>query len=62
MTESKPWDNAELAQAAGVDDSYIRKLCIAGKFPNAFKIGNAWAIPREEGQAWLDKRREKLKN
>ena len=38
-----------------VDNSYVRKLCIAGKIPGAIKIGNAWAIP--ENTQIIDRRR-----
>jgi excisionase family DNA binding protein len=57
----KPWSTKELAEAAGVNDSYIRQLLIAGDL-KGFKIGQrTWAIPAEVGQEWLDKRKQKQK-
>jgi excisionase family DNA binding protein len=58
----KPWNTTELAKEAGLSDAYIRQLIIGGKIPSAYKVGRDWLIPAEEGQAWLDKRNEKLKN
>jgi hypothetical protein len=56
----RPWSTVELAEAAGVDDSYIRQLLIAGKL-EGFKLGPVWAIPAEVGQQWLDERRARRK-
>ena len=53
------WSVDELAQAAGVFPTYIRRLCANGKL-SAYKVGErTWAIPREAGQAWLEERKAK---
>ena len=46
------WTATSLASAAGVDSSYIARLCRRGKIV-AQKFGQAWMIPYEEGQRWL---------
>jgi excisionase family DNA binding protein len=55
----KPWGSADLAEAAGVSDSLVRKYCAKGEIPGAYKIGKTWLIPRETGQQWLDNRRRR---
>ena len=49
------WTATSLAAAAGVDSSYIARLCRQGKIA-AQKFGQAWMIPYTEGQRWLDER------
>jgi excisionase family DNA binding protein len=39
----------EAAVRFGVDDSQVRRLCIAGRIPGAVKMGRQWLIPSE---AW----------
>jgi excisionase family DNA binding protein len=39
----------EAAGRYGVDDSQVRRLCIAGRIPGAVKVGRQWLIPSE---AW----------
>lgn len=52
------WTATSLAQAAGVDSSYIARLCRQGKIA-AQKFGQAWMIPYAEGRRWLDERTAK---
>lgn len=35
----------EAAGRFGVDDSQVRRLCIAGRVPGAVKVGRQWLIP-----------------
>jgi excisionase family DNA binding protein len=56
----KPWSVNELAEAAGVFPTYVRRLCAAGKL-SAYKVGRDWLIPAEAGQQWLDERRARRK-
>ncbi|QIN81579.1 helix-turn-helix domain-containing protein [Rubrobacter tropicus] len=39
----------EAAMRFGVDDSQVRRLCIARRIPGAVKVGRQWLIPSE---AW----------
>jgi excisionase family DNA binding protein len=55
----KPWGTIELAEAAGVTESYIRRLARAGKFPGAYQVGRVWLIPAHVGDAWLKERQGK---
>lgn len=60
MTErTDPWTIKELAEAADVDASYIRRLCIQGKIEGAKKPARDWLIPAQAGEEWLEKRRGK---
>lgn len=62
MTDrTKPWNTTELAQAAGLSDAHIRRLCIAGKLQGE-KFGRDWAIPAEVGEAFLAERRKRFDN
>lgn len=54
--QGRPWGTRELAEAAGVDDSYIRQLLLAGKL-QGWKLGREWAIPDEVARAWLERRK-----
>jgi len=49
------WTATSLASVAGVDSSYIARLCRRGKIA-AQKFGQAWMIPFAEGQRWLNER------
>jgi excisionase family DNA binding protein len=55
----KPMGSVELAEKAGVSDAYIRRLCIDGRLPGAYKIGKTWLIPADVGNQWLAERRAK---
>ena len=49
----------EVADRLDVDDSRVRQLCIAGRFPGALKLSNRWFIPEaavEEYERHPDKR------
>ena len=54
----EPWTVKELAEAVGVDASYIRRLCIQGKIEGT-KLGRDWLIPGPVGAAWLKQRRSR---
>lgn len=58
----KPWSVTELARAAGINASYVRKLCQAGTLAGAYQVGKTWVIPREAGDQWLAQRRSKWAN
>jgi len=50
---------SSLAEAAGVDNSYIARLCRQGKIP-AIKLNpQTWLIRYEDGAAWLEARQAK---
>lgn len=53
------WSAEELAAAGGVNVSRIRQLCIAGRFPRAFKFAKSWAIPDGDARAWLTADRDR---
>ena len=55
---TRPYTTVELAKEAGVNDSYIRQLLIAGKI-DGHKLGTVWLISAEEGRRWLASRRER---
>ena len=48
------WTAVELAQAAGVTPRCIRNRCASGKFEGAYKRANAWFIPLDVGQQWVE--------
>lgn len=50
----RDWTASELAEAAGVESSYLRRLLIDGQLPG-YKRGRAWFIPYEAGQRFLEK-------
>lgn len=54
----RPWTTGLLASEAGVDDSYIRRLLIAGKL-DGYKLGREWLIEDEAARAWLASRKRK---
>jgi len=53
---TKPYTVTELAIAAGVSDSYVRRLLREGKFTGEI-YGKTWLIPADVGRAWLQSRR-----
>jgi len=59
MSEQKRewWTAQDLAKAAGINDSYIRRLLIAGKLDGE-KIGRQWLIRDQVARAFLLKRAE----
>ncbi len=62
MTEEhepgRPWGTVELAKAAGVNDSYLRQLLLAGKL-QGYKVGQTWLIPDDVARAWLEERQKR---
>ena len=58
MTD-KPWSVSELAKTAGINASYVRRLCQAGKLAGSYQVGNTWLIPRDVGEQFLNERRAK---
>ncbi len=53
----------EVAERIGVNDSRVRQLCIAGRFPGAMKVSNRWFIPESGLEEYLrhrDKRRKSV--
>ncbi len=54
----KLWTTKELAEAAGVDASHIRRLLIDGKLKGR-KVGRDWAIPDDVARAWLEERQKR---
>jgi hypothetical protein len=51
----------ELAEAAGVTPRWIRNRCASGNLEGAYKRANAWFIPEEVGQQWLEAELERRK-
>ncbi|MBN2392061.1 MAG: hypothetical protein JXR84_15135 [Anaerolineae bacterium] len=49
------WTARLLALAGGVSGAYFRKELAARRVPGT-KVGTTWIIPREFGDAWLQKR------
>jgi excisionase family DNA binding protein len=52
-----PYTTTELAEAAGVSNTYVRRLVREGQLEGK-KMGRDWLIPAGVGRAWLDKRRQ----
>ncbi len=57
MTQLDFYTTKKLAQAAGVDPSYIRQLLIAKRIIG-IKDGRDWIIAKEEGDRWLATRKD----
>ena len=55
------WTAVELAEAAGVTPRWIRNRCASGNLEGAYKRANAWFIPEEVGQQWLEAELERKK-
>lgn len=55
---TKPYTVTELAEAAGVSDSYIRRLVRDGRIAGEL-YGKTWLVPADVGRAWLASRRER---
>ena len=55
---TEPWTTSELAKAAGVDDSWLRRLLIDGRLAGK-KYGKTWLIPAEEGERFLREKRSR---
>lgn len=53
--ETQDFTAYSLAQAAGIDYSYVARLCRQGRIP-ARKFGHAWLIRYEVGQRWIEER------
>ncbi|MBX3001910.1 MAG: helix-turn-helix domain-containing protein [Caldilineaceae bacterium] len=61
MTD-RPWTVSELADTAGVNASYVRRLCQSGTLAGSYLAGKTWLIPREAGDQWLADRRKRFDN
>ncbi len=51
----KLWTTKELAEAAGVDDSTVRRALIDGKLKGS-KVGRDWTIADSEAQRFIAER------
>lgn len=56
QSEQTAFTASSLAEVAGIDKSYIARLCRQGKIP-AQKLGPVWLIRYEDGAAWLEQRK-----
>jgi len=54
------WTTKELAEAAGVDVSYVRRLLLQGKIRGE-KFGRDWAISDDVAKSWLALRAKQQK-
>jgi len=52
MTGDQLVTPADLADACGVSEETIRRLCRAGKVPGAIKAGRSWVIPLQAAEAF----------
>ena len=50
------WTAKDLADAAGVTDSQIRRLLGQGALDGAFKRAGAWFVPADVGEKWVKDR------
>jgi len=50
---------ASLAKAAGIDRSYVARLCRQRIIPAVKVAPTAWVIRYEDGAAWLEARKAK---
>jgi len=54
MTEpERLWTAQDLAREAGVNDAYIRRLCLDGKIRGE-KLGRQWLIRDADARRWLE--------
>lgn len=58
MRESPYMTVNEVAELAGLEPRWIRRLCQQGRL-KAEKRGRDWDIDRESAEAWLEERRFK---
>ncbi len=56
--QGKLWTTAELAKAAGVDGSTVRRALLSGKLSGT-KLGNTWVISDQAARAWLEERQKR---
>ncbi len=56
--EQTVYTASSLADEAGVNVTYVARLCRLGKI-RAEKVGPIWLIQREEARAWLERRRQR---
>lgn len=56
-----PITPTQLADKAGVDVSYVQRLCRQGKINASKPGGRDWLIPDGEAERWLKGRRRKDK-
>lgn len=52
-----PFSTKELADAAGMKQITVRKLCQSGKLEGAYKVGRDWLIPPATAQAYISEKR-----
>ena len=57
-TPKQDYTAKDLAAEAGIDFSYIARLCRLGKLP-CRRLGRYWLISREDAQHWLEERKAK---
>jgi hypothetical protein len=55
------WTTNAVGQRLGYDESAIRKMCEAGRFPGAYRngVGGHWRIPDGDVLAFIEERRPK---
>ncbi len=60
MTEQpgKLWTTKELAHAARVDESTVRRALLSGELSGT-KLGNTWVISDEAARPWLEERQKR---
>lgn len=51
------WNTDQLAEASGLDVSYIRRLLRDGDIKGS-KVSRDWIIPNNEALRWLDERKK----
>ena len=57
----KLWTPAQLAEACGIGQQYIRKLLRGEQKKNrirGWKVGRSWLIPEEEALRYLEARKQ----
>jgi excisionase family DNA binding protein len=55
MEDKELYTTSDLAKAAAISRERVRQLVVGGKI-EGHKVGQSWAITREEARRWLAER------
>ena len=55
MKDKVLWTTTDLAEAVGLSRERVRQLVAEG-YIEGYKVGQSWAIPRDEARRWLAER------
>lgn len=52
----------QASRKLGVYTSTVRRMIHRGDFPNAFKVGRVWRIPRQEVTDYIEQAQERARS